>query len=70
MINSLNPSQRAAATYTGDRHQLILAPAGSGKTSTLIARVYSLVTTGTHPSRILVLTFTRRAAREKHGQKS
>jgi DNA helicase-2/ATP-dependent DNA helicase PcrA len=43
---------------------LILAGAGTGKTTTLCARVAWLVSGGIAPERILLLTFTRRAARE------
>jgi DNA helicase-2/ATP-dependent DNA helicase PcrA len=43
---------------------LVLAGAGTGKTTTLCARVAWLVSTGVAPERILLLTFTRRAARE------
>ena len=43
---------------------LILAGAGTGKTTTLCARVAWLVSEGVAPERILLLTFTRRAARE------
>ena len=41
-----------------------MAGAGSGKTMTLAARVASLIERGTRPERILLLTFSRRAARE------
>src|SRR5918912_841592 len=54
---------RAAATHTGGP-LLILAGAGTGKTTTLCARVAWLVTEGVPSERILLLTFTRRAARE------
>jgi DNA helicase II / ATP-dependent DNA helicase PcrA len=43
---------------------LIIAGAGTGKTSTLAHRVAHLILTGTLPERILLLTFTRRAAAE------
>ena len=43
---------------------LVIAGAGSGKTTTLAHRVAHLVVNGTDPGRILLLTFTRRAARE------
>ena len=55
--------QRAAATHAGGP-LLILAGAGTGKTTTLCARVAWLVVEGVPPERILLLTFTRRAARE------
>jgi DNA helicase-2/ATP-dependent DNA helicase PcrA len=43
---------------------LVIAGAGSGKTKTLAHRVAHLVVTGVEPNRILLLTFTRRAAEE------
>ncbi len=62
-LDALNPEQRAAATHPGGP-LLILAGAGTGKTTTLCARVAWLITQGVAPERILLLTFTRRAARE------
>ncbi len=62
-LDELNPEQRAAATHTGGP-LLILAGAGTGKTTTLCARVAWLVSEGVPSERILLLTFTRRAARE------
>jgi len=59
----LNPSQLAAATYEGGP-LLIVAGAGSGKTRTLVHRVAYLVEQGVPPPAILLLTFTRKAARE------
>src|SRR5688500_18776459 len=62
-LDKLNPQQRAAATYpTGPL--LIIAGAGTGKTNTLAHRVAHLISAGTDPNRILLLTFTRRAAAE------
>ena len=63
-LAGLNERQRQAATAPADRPLLILAGAGSGKTATLAARVAWLIAEGTVPERILLLTFTRRAARE------
>jgi DNA helicase-2/ATP-dependent DNA helicase PcrA len=63
-LGELNEQQRAAATAPPERTLLILAGAGSGKTATLSARVAWLVAQGLAPERILLLTFTRRAARE------
>ena len=48
----------------GDGPLLIVAGAGTGKTTTLACRVGHLVERGVRPERILLLTFTRRAARE------
>jgi DNA helicase II / ATP-dependent DNA helicase PcrA len=62
-LDDLNPEQRAAATHAGGP-LLILAGAGTGKTTTLCARVAWLLTQGVPAERILLLTFTRRAARE------
>jgi DNA helicase-2/ATP-dependent DNA helicase PcrA len=63
MLDHLNPEQQKAVTHDG-RPLLILAGAGTGKTTTLSARVAWLIEQGTAPERILLLTFTRRAARE------
>jgi DNA helicase II / ATP-dependent DNA helicase PcrA len=67
----LNPAQLRAATY-GARDPaglhalplLIIAGAGTGKTNTLAHRVAHLLLQGVAPERILLLTFTRRAAQE------
>lgn len=59
----LNPQQKAAVTFDG-AHVLVLAGAGTGKTRTIIARAHHLLEQGVDPGRILMLTFTRRAARE------
>ena len=59
----LNPLQQAAAECTG-QHVLVLAGAGTGKTATIIGRAAHLLRSGIQPRRILLLTFTRRAARE------
>lgn len=59
----LNPEQYAAVT-TDARHALVIAGAGSGKTRTLTYRVARLLELGVAPWRILLLTFTNKAARE------
>jgi DNA helicase II / ATP-dependent DNA helicase PcrA len=59
----LNPEQRAAAEH-GDGPLLIVAGAGTGKTRTLVHRVAHLIGRGVPAERILLLTFTRRAAHE------
>jgi len=59
----LNPEQCAAAT-AGDGPLLVLAAAGTGKTRTLVHRVAYLIERGVSPERILLLTFTNRAAKE------
>ncbi|MGH2680536.1 MAG: ATP-dependent helicase [Actinomycetota bacterium] len=63
MFEELNPEQGAAVRH-GEGPLLIVAGAGSGKTTTLAARVASLIERGTRAERILLLTFSRRAARE------
>src|SRR4051794_10150272 len=67
-LAKLNPDQRAAVAHGADgadaRPLLIIAGAGSGKTDTLAHRVAHLVMTGADPHRILLLTFSRRAAAE------
>src|SRR5450432_1922019 len=60
---SLNDDQARAATF-GNAPLLVIAGAGTGKTRTLIHRVAALVERGIAPERILLLTFTRRAAGE------
>lgn len=62
-LDDLNPEQLRAAT-AGDGPVLIVAGAGTGKTKTLASRVAHLVNQGTDPDRIMLLTFTRRAADE------
>ncbi len=59
----LNKQQYAAVTAGAGPH-LVIAGAGTGKTRTLVYRVAYLVESGVAPEQILLLTFTRRAARE------
>jgi DNA helicase-2/ATP-dependent DNA helicase PcrA len=66
-LERLNDEQRSAAAHP-DGPLLIIAGAGTGKTTTLCARAASLIATGIPPERILLLTFTRRAAREMLGR--
>ena len=71
-LDTLNPAQRAAAEYgeagadggLASGPLLVIAGAGTGKTMTLAHRVAHLVMSGVAPERILLLTFTRRAAEE------
>ncbi len=71
-LGCLNPEQRLAATHGEPGPEkglragplLIIAGAGTGKTMTLAHRVAHLVINGARPERILLLTFTRRAATE------
>ncbi|UXH76555.1 ATP-dependent helicase [Roseateles amylovorans] len=66
----LNPQQRAAVEHglvapeDGHGPLLVIAGAGSGKTKTLAARVARLLQSGADPQRLLLLTFSRRAAGE------
>ncbi len=59
----LNPQQRQAVEHAGGP-LLVVAGAGSGKTLTLAARMARLVHNGADPQRVLLLTFSRRAAAE------
>ena len=70
-LASLNAQQRLAVEHGIGPAQandcgplLIIAGAGSGKTSTLACRAAHLIATGADPQRILLLTFSRRAAEE------
>ena len=62
-LDRLNDAQRKAVTL-GDGPALVIAGAGTGKTRTLASRVAHLIHRGVQPDRILLLTFTRRAAAE------
>src|ERR1700726_2927758 len=69
-LDTLNPEQRRAAEHgvSLDGHVgaplLVIAGAGSGKTNTLAHRVAHLIVSGADPRRILLMTFSRRAASE------
>lgn len=61
----LNEQQSKAVAFAGPQHNiLVTAGAGCGKTRTIIARAAALCKKGTDASRILIVTFTNRAARE------
>jgi DNA helicase-2/ATP-dependent DNA helicase PcrA len=62
-LAGLNAEQRRAAEHPSGP-LLVIAGAGTGKTKTLAARVAALLARGVAPGRILLLTFTRRAAQE------
>ena len=66
MRSSAAPSSTAspAAAPTSPAPLLVIAGAGSGKTNTLAHRVAHLIVNGADPGRILLLTFSRRAAAE------
>jgi len=59
-----NPERRRTVEYGGEGPSplLIIAGAGSGKTNTLAHRVAHLIVNGADPRRIMLLTFSRRAA--------
>ena len=68
-LESLNPEQRRAVEHGAIGEGpfaplLVIAGAGSGKTNTLAHRVAHLVVNGADPRRILLMTFSRRAASE------
>ena len=68
-LDTLNPEQRRAVEHgVGGRAAgaplLVIAGAGSGKTNTLAHRVAHLIVNGADPRRILLMTFSRRAAAE------
>jgi DNA helicase-2/ATP-dependent DNA helicase PcrA len=61
--HELNDEQRDVV-LAGGGPILVIAGAGSGKTRTLVYRVSRLIESGHDPSRVLLLTFTNKAARE------
>jgi DNA helicase-2/ATP-dependent DNA helicase PcrA len=68
-LDSLNPEQRRAVEHGASGKGpfaplLVIAGAGSGKTNTLAHRVAHLMVNGADPRRILLMTFSRRAASE------
>ena len=65
--STLNDRQREAACF-GDGPLRVIAGPGTGKTTTLTARVEFLLDGGIIPERILLLTFTRRSARDVIGR--
>src|SRR5918996_5135703 len=63
ILAALDPEQRAAATLPDGPAQIIAA-AGSGKTTTMVARLGVLLSRGVEPARICVVTFNRDAAHD------
>src|SRR5215468_6659495 len=70
-LEKLNPQQRRAVEHGVHENAcapaaplLVIAGAGSGKTNTLAHRVAHLIVNGADPRRILLMTFSRRAASE------
>src|SRR5256884_4031357 len=68
-LENLNPEQRRAVEHGAAgpgpfTPLLVIAGAGSGKTNTLAHRVAHLIVNGADPRRIMLLTFSRRAAAE------
>jgi DNA helicase II / ATP-dependent DNA helicase PcrA len=70
-LDKLNPEQRRAVEHgvlgkacVPCTPLLVIAGAGSGKTNTLAHRVAHLIVNGADPRRILLMTFSRRAATE------
>ncbi|MGB1227324.1 MAG: ATP-dependent helicase [Poseidonibacter sp.] len=62
-LSNLNQEQLSAATCPKG-YNLIIASAGTGKTSTIVGRIANLINSGTKPEEILLLTFTNKAAAE------
>lgn len=64
LVDGLNPPQKKAVTMPFNSHCLVLAGAGCGKTAVLTRRIAFCAHTCCEQSRILALTFTRKAAEE------
>ncbi|NKQ40472.1 MAG: ATP-dependent helicase [Sulfurovum sp.] len=62
-LNRLNQEQLKAATAASGQN-LVIASAGTGKTSTIVGRIVHLLQEGVEPEKILLLTFTNKAAGE------
>ena len=62
-LNKINKEQQSAVTYTG-KHLLLLAGAGTGKTTTIVSRAAWLINEGSNPERIKIISFTKKSANE------
>lgn len=62
-LDTLNEQQKEAAIHTTGP-LLVVAGAGTGKTKTVVHRIYNLIHTGVDPRNILAITFTNKAAKE------
>jgi DNA helicase-2/ATP-dependent DNA helicase PcrA len=60
---ALNPSQREVA-HSQEKHVVVLAGAGTGKTAAIVHKVAHLVRNGVHRREVMMITFTRKAAGE------
>src|SRR5271154_2986237 len=60
---ALNPRQEEVALST-ERHVVVLAGAGTGKTAAIVHKVAHLIRSGVHRREVMMITFTRRAAGE------
>jgi DNA helicase II / ATP-dependent DNA helicase PcrA len=63
-LTMLNPEQRRATEHSAEHPVLLIAGAGTGKTNTLAHRVAHLIVQHADPRRMMLLTFSRRAAAE------
>ncbi len=66
-LSNLNSQQHTSATCKAG-HNLTIASAGTGKTSTIVGRIGHLLNNGVKPEQILLLTFTNKAAAEMIGR--
>ncbi len=64
IIEDLNPQQIEAVLYNDNKNVLVMAGAGTGKTTVISRRVAFLLSKSVKPEEILLLTFTRRSALE------
>ena len=60
---ALNPSQQQVA-HSQEKHVVVLAGAGTGKTAAIVHKVAHLVRNGVHRREVMMITFTRKAAGE------